>query len=109
MKESKRTHRFSVTLSFAPKRSSVLSDERFGAKFRVTENRCVLFDSFTYIYTSLLPQHRALYAKVDSTLIYIYTYTHAHIYIYTYTYRHIYTRLIIIKCTAPTCTVNIYI
>ena len=56
----------------------VLSDERFGAKFRVTENRCVLFDSFTYIYTPLLPQHRALYAKVDSTLIYIYTYKHTH-------------------------------
>ena len=49
-------HRFSVTLSFAPKRSSdrteqkVLSDERLGAKLRVTENRCFLFDSFTYIY-----------------------------------------------------------
>ena len=44
MKESKRTHRFSVTLSF------VLSDERLGAKLRVTENRCILFDSFIYIY-----------------------------------------------------------
>ena len=29
---------------------TVLSDERLGAKLRVTENRCVLFDSFTYIY-----------------------------------------------------------
>ena len=28
----------------------VLSDERLGAKLWVTENRCVLFDSFTYIY-----------------------------------------------------------
>ena len=35
----------------------VLSDERLGAKLRVTENRCVLFDSFTYIYPALLPQH----------------------------------------------------
>ena len=26
------------------------SDERLAAKLRVTENRCVLFDSFTYIY-----------------------------------------------------------
>ena len=69
----------------------VLSDERFGAKFRVTENRCVLFDSFTYIYTPLLPQHRALYAKVDSTLIYIYTYTHAHIYIYIHIHTDTYT------------------
>ena len=56
-----RTHRFSVTLSFTPKHSSdrkkVPSDERLGAKLRVTENRCVLFDSFTYIYPALLPQH----------------------------------------------------
>ena len=66
MKESNGTHRFSVTLSFAPKRSSD----------RVTENRCVPFDSFTCIYPALLPQHRTLYAKVDSTphlySIYIY-------------------------------------
>ena len=34
-----------------------LSDERLGAKLRVTENRCVLFYSFTYIYSALLPQH----------------------------------------------------
>ena len=26
-----------------------LSDERFGAKLRVTENRCVVFDSSTYV------------------------------------------------------------
>ena len=65
MKESKGTHRFSVTLSFAPKRSSD----------RVTENRCVPFDSFTCIYPALLPQHRTLYAKVDST---------PHLYIYIY-------------------------
>ena len=38
-------------------RKKVLSDERLGAKLRVTENRCVLFDSFTYIYSALLPQH----------------------------------------------------
>ena len=30
--------------------NKVLSDERLGAKLRVTENRCVLFDSFTYLY-----------------------------------------------------------
>ena len=29
--------------------NKVLSDERLGAKLRVTENQCVLFDSFTYI------------------------------------------------------------
>ena len=55
----------------------VLSDERLGAKLRVTENRCVLFDSFTYIYPALLPQHWALYAKVDST---------PHLYIYLFIY-----------------------
>ena len=26
-----------------------LSDERLGAKFRFTENRCVLFNSLTYV------------------------------------------------------------
>ena len=63
MKESKRTHRFSVTLSFAPKRSS-------------DRNFCQTIDSFTYIYSALLPQHWqhwALYAKVDSS---------PHLYIY---------------------------
>ena len=40
------------TLSFAPKRSSdrTLSDERLGAKLRVTENRCVIFNRSTYVY-----------------------------------------------------------
>ena len=28
----------------------VLSDEHLGAKLRVTENRCVLFNSLTYVY-----------------------------------------------------------
>ena len=35
----------------------VLSDERLGAKLRVTENRCVLFNSLTYVFLALLPQH----------------------------------------------------
>ena len=48
--------------------NKVLSDERLGAKLRVTENRCVLFDSFTYIY------------------IYIHIYTYIYIYIYIYIY-----------------------
>ena len=52
--------------------NKVLSDERLGAKLRVTENRCVLFNSLTYVYLALLPQHRALYAKVDSTPTFIY-------------------------------------
>ena len=34
--------------------NKVLSDERLGAKLRVTENRCVLFDSFTYIYIFII-------------------------------------------------------
>ena len=29
--------------------NKVLSDERLGAKLRVTENGCVLFDSYIYI------------------------------------------------------------
>ena len=28
-----------------------LSDERFGAKLRVTENRCVVFDFSAYVYS----------------------------------------------------------
>ena len=34
-----------------------MSDERFGAKLRVTENRCVVFDFSTYVCFALLPQH----------------------------------------------------
>ena len=63
--------------------NKVLSDECLGAKLRVTENRCVLLDSFTYIYSALPPQH---YAKVDSTHIYKHTHTHTHTYIYIYKY-----------------------
>ena len=44
--------------------NKVLSDERLGAKLRVAENQCVIFDSFTHIY------------------MYIY-----YIYIYIYIYR----------------------
>ena len=40
-----------MTLSFAPKRSlDRLSDERLGAKLRLTENRRVLFNPSTYVY-----------------------------------------------------------
>ena len=54
--------------------NKVLSDERLGAKLRVTENRCVLFNSLTFVYLALLTQHRAFYAKVDSTPTFIYIY-----------------------------------
>ena len=60
-----------------------LSDEGSGAKLRVTENRCVLFNSLTYLYLALLPQYWALYAKVDSTPTFIYLFI---IYICTYIY-----------------------
>ena len=30
--------------------NKVLSDERLGARLRVTENQCVLFNSLTYVY-----------------------------------------------------------
>ena len=33
-----------------------LSDERFGAKLRVTENRCVVFDFLTYVCFALYEQ-----------------------------------------------------
>ena len=75
--------------------NKVLSDEHLGAKLRVTENRCVLFDSFTYIYLALLPQHRALYAKVDSTPTFIYGYIYIYIYGYIYIYIYIFFFLLI--------------
>ena len=43
---------------------------------RMLKNRCVLFDSFTCIYSALLPQHWALYAKVDSAPTFAYIYIH---------------------------------
>ena len=76
-----------------PRRSSdrkVLSDKRLDAKFRVTENRCVLFNSLTYVYLALLPHHRALYAKVDSTPTFIYNFIYIYIYIYIIIYIYIY-------------------
>ena len=33
--------------------NKVLSDERLGAKVRVTENRCVIFNRSTYVYTPI--------------------------------------------------------
>ena len=60
-------------------------------KLRVTKNRCVIFNSLTYIYLALLPQHWALYAKVDSipTFIHLCIYIHTHIHTYIHTYMHI--------------------
>ena len=52
--------------------NKVLSDERLGAKLRVTENQRVLFNSLTYVYLALLPQHWALHAKVDSNPTFMY-------------------------------------
>ena len=75
--ELKRAHRFSVTLSFTPKHSS---DEHLGVKLRVTENRWVLFNSLTYVYLALLPQHWALYAKVDSTPTFLYIHIYKYIF-----------------------------
>ena len=49
---------------------------------RMPKNRCVLFDSFTYIYSALLPQHWALYAKVDSTPTFVYIYTYIYIFFF---------------------------
>ena len=62
-----------------------LSDERLGAKLRITENRCVLFNSLNYVYLALLPKHWALYAKVDSDPTFKYIYIYLYIYIYTKT------------------------
>ena len=38
-------------------RETFVTDERLGAKLRVTENRCVLFNLSIYVYLALLPQH----------------------------------------------------
>ena len=50
---------------------------------RMLKNRCVLFDSFTYIYSALLPQHWALYAKVDSTPTFVHMYIYIHIFFFS--------------------------
>ena len=71
----------------------VLSDECLGAKLRVTENQCILFNSLTYVDLALLPQHWAFHAKVDSTPTFIYIYI---LYIYIYIYIYIYN---LIDCT----------
>ena len=53
--------------------NKVLSDERLGAKLRVTENRCVLFNFLTYVYlissatTALNTRLRASY--LNSALV----------------------------------------
>ena len=49
--DSKGTNGLFIILSFALKRSSdsLPSEERFGAKLRVTENLCVLFDFSTFV------------------------------------------------------------
>ena len=62
--------------------NKVLSDERLGAKLRVTENRCVLFNPSTYVCMCIY------------VYIYIYTYTHKYIciYIYIYIYISLYTK-----------------
>ena len=63
---------------------SDLSDERFGVKLRVTENRCVVFDFSTYVCFALLPQHWALYAEEDRTYICICLYIHIYIKLHIY-------------------------
>ena len=52
--------------------NKVLPDERLGAKFRVTENRCVLFNSLTYVYICMyevciliFPFYSAQYVGVE--------------------------------------------
>ena len=60
----------------------ILSDEHLGATLSVTENRCILFDSFTYIY-------KYIYIHIY-TYIYIYMYIHTYIYIYTYIFIYLF-------------------
>ena len=37
--------------------NKVRSDVHLGARLRVAENRCVLFNPSTYVHLALLPQH----------------------------------------------------
>ena len=46
-------------------RQKVLSDERSGAKLRVTENRCVLFNSLTYDRTEQIAKQQAFITLKD--------------------------------------------
>ena len=64
--------------------NKVLSNEHLGAKLRVTENQCVLFDSFTYIYTQLF------YHSIMSTLCQGRLYPHIYYIYFIYIYIYIY-------------------
>ena len=57
--------------------NEVLSDERLGAKLRVTEKRCVLFDSFTSTYIYIY-----IYINIINTHTHTHTHTHARTHIY---------------------------
>ena len=65
-------------------------------KLSVTENRCILFDSFTYIYIYIYI-HTYIYIHIY-THIYIHTYIYIYIYIYIYTYIYIYLFIYIYRC-----------
>ena len=80
-----------MTLSFAPKRS--------------LENQCVLYNYLTYVYLALLPQHWALYAKVDSTP----TYKKKYIYIYIDLFMYIYIYIYLINYIFKYISINIYL
>ena len=41
-----------------------MSDERLGAKLRVTENRCVIFNPPTYVYLTIILRGRAGYEMI---------------------------------------------
>ena len=78
--ETIRGLKFFVVMSFLLTQFSVYGKLiSFGARFFflscvwLVRQTDVFFNSLTYVYLALLPQHRALYAKVDSTPTYIYT------------------------------------
>ena len=65
---------FSLTQFMEVKLSSKCSSDRTeeSSVWQALRCECILIDSFTYIYSALLPQHWVLYAKVDSYIYYIY-------------------------------------
>ena len=90
MKESKRTHRFSVTLSFAPKR---LSDRTFHLSavwWALERHASPLWFFHLYILSSATTAFSTLCQGRLYPHIYIYIYIYIHTYIHAYIHTYIY-------------------
>ena len=113
MKESKRTHRFSVTLRFAPKCSS---DNMYIYTMYIYRS---LTETFLLNFLSFLRQKLpilaffqlslSMYVYVLYVYMYIYVYVYVYMYIYVYVYVYIYICMYMCICIYMYICVYIYI